>query len=110
MLRRLFTLLSAPSLLLCVATVVLWVRSQSVEYVFVWNDVRGNVLVSRQILSANGVVAFGSKHDQFKDSEQGRRLLRLRTPEPGWRTLSLKDSPYTGWAHVWPRVHRKSGA
>jgi hypothetical protein len=36
MLRRLFTLLSALSLVLCVATVVMWVRSYRVGDTYVW--------------------------------------------------------------------------
>ena len=36
MLRRLFTLLSALSLLLCVATAVMWVRSYRVGDTYVW--------------------------------------------------------------------------
>ena len=38
MIRRLFTIASAVSLLLCVATVVLWVRSYLVEDVVLWTS------------------------------------------------------------------------
>ena len=69
MARRLLTLLSALSLLLCVAAAVVWVRSYFVGEALIWNGVRREAGKSQEVLwsvnvwSAQGGV--GVYHDQL---------------------------------------------
>lgn len=94
MLRRLFTVLSAVSLLLCVAAVVLWVRSYSV------GDVLSRTTVTRDkgrydwayVYAYSGAGAL--LVEEKSSAETGAFFFEGPHGEPGfsWRRI---ETPYT---------------
>src|SRR5688500_18467235 len=80
MLRRLFTVLSALSLLLCVAVVVLWVRSYWVIDLYVWDRAPvGSTHHLASIASYDGNV-------EWVRQDPGK-LPVLAPSELGWRAV-----------------------
>ncbi len=95
--RRLFTFLSALSLLLCVASVALWVRSYRAADCFGWayrDGTGGHVSVG--IVSTMGAFSLGSEHVYHSVDLLGfywnspSPALPL-TYSPGWRTFGLES-------------------
>ncbi len=79
LLRRLFTLLSALSLLLCAATVVLWVRSYGASDQIGWRGAGG----WREVRSAKGQVVVGlllADHSGYPEQFHGPRYQRIASP------------------------------
>jgi hypothetical protein len=95
MLRRLFTVLSALSLALCLATVVLWVRSYTLEDVLEFGDGPP----SHSFVSYRGGVTVG-----WEDSRPETRGARSDTGwgrEYEWRRMGFGAGAfrYGRWAH-----------
>jgi hypothetical protein len=99
MARRLFTVLSVLSLLLCVAVVVLWVRSYWVYDVVRWNrlqlsGVRGGLLVAsltsegRQSGEFDPMVAPGLTHERFPPDDG--TAWDGGGPEKDWHVAGLR--------------------
>jgi hypothetical protein len=95
--RHLFTVLSALSLLLCVAVCVLWVRSQwTVDWIF-WgrydNSQRRSISLIAQVKL--GVIAFS-----YDDQVERASAESLRLPNPPrksvWITHSVSSPPPMG--------------
>jgi hypothetical protein len=102
MLRRLFTLVSLVSLVLCAATVVLWVRSYRVGY---YSDSHGYQVVAGRatdehywFLSASGGLVYTRSNGWSDDpvavglntANRGTRGRSFGTPEPDrFRTAAL---------------------
>jgi hypothetical protein len=91
-LRRLFTLASALSLVLCLATLALWVRGRFVSdflwlnrqhlVVGVFNS-RGHVQVSHRHLMSAGLIPLTTRWEWF--TEQPTRDLEAEALRSGWK-------------------------
>src|SRR5687767_11637690 len=109
MARRLFTLLSALSLLLCVATAMLWVRSADTGDSVRWSWWRpsGDAYRKREIelTTGRGGLRVGvSLHVQSDAPAQESRLKRFerRRPAPGVRWHAARPLALAGGLLVAP--------
>ena len=100
---RLFNLLTALSLLVCVAAVALWVRSYFVGYWFTWRpldaDPRSNPMGKVMIWTGRGEIAVGSI-----DYAWGVGAARKWRPDLLWawgRNPASQQSLLRGEAHRW---------
>ncbi|HEY7091079.1 MAG TPA: hypothetical protein VH518_23480, partial [Tepidisphaeraceae bacterium] len=91
--RRLFTLLSAVSLLLCVATVGLWVRSYWVSYALERSEVGGRAATTI-VYSQSG--SLGIYHQSFK-GPQGTTSPSSRIDLSEWDSSSFSRPTWHGF-------------
>jgi hypothetical protein len=107
MIRRLFTVLSALSLLLCVAVVVLWVRSYRVNetvawYVNEWDGWDGRFRARGASSDSGGVMFFILRREAHLELEPDAHLrasFKRGNPDlhrPGYRTDPPAGYPYMG--------------
>jgi hypothetical protein len=87
--RRVFNLLAAMSLVLCVATVVMWVRSHWRTDLFVWGRTNGY----SQVISMSGTVRFSNVFDAGYRS--------------GWYHTAYRSDPARTPGFI--LLHRKGG-
>jgi hypothetical protein len=84
--RRLLNLLTAMSLLLCVAVVVVWVRSYWVGDALLWGEVSGSPVSVAGVSTSSGVVAVGRGSvdaDYFRGRRSLHHLHYVRHPAAG---------------------------
>jgi len=85
--RRIFNLVSLVSLLLCVATVVLWVRSYRVLERWVWAGAASNSDTYRRGISlSRGIVAMSSY--RLRANQSGSRVVVVTAGWPVGRSIS----------------------
>ena len=120
--RRLLNLLTHPSLLLCAAVAVLWVRSYSaqdfLEHLPVTATPAGFRWWSFSVATWKGVVLAGvERHDYVRaampapiyDGELHEARARAFASEKKWRSREAEDFPMTGdpcpaWGFTWQVV------
>jgi hypothetical protein len=104
MIRRLFTFLSAVSLLLCAATVLCWVRSQETTEAVRWRS-GGDPI--RFVILGTLPNHFAISSGQFSEPGGNRILATCFGMErPGWSARSHDGPgelfpPAYGWDHEW---------
>jgi hypothetical protein len=79
MFRRLFTVLSALSLILCVAVCVLWVRSYRIEDRLYFGDVEN--LDFREVSSSCGTITYHAMNWRLKIAPHEQRWVYLTESE-----------------------------
>ena len=73
--RRLVTLAAAASMVLCVASVALWVRSYCAGDFVDYGTVDGLRLRRVCLLSSRGLLSLGGEHFEYQDNPHARHLM-----------------------------------
>jgi hypothetical protein len=89
--RHLFNLASSASLLLCVATVVLWVRGYWKGDCVTWNDWLHKL--DYEVYSARGIVAVQVSDDDFWQDPFGHDSFNPAVDD-GWRHVIESPRQY----------------
>jgi hypothetical protein len=94
--RRLFTLTTIASMLLCIASVAMWVRSYFVGDVVEYTKVNGLLLRRVYFNASTGLVCLGGERREYTTHLVASQLMHIEGVQPGLRHLS--EEPEDWWA------------